>query len=98
MADVRAAAKVETPLNARQFDFVRACEWQCTPVSQDLPIGDTTEIVGDGDSYGVVFVDTNADEICARFHIRDLAGFRGVLAETGEGKTVKAKDAAGRGL
>lgn len=67
-------------------------------LSQDLPIRDVAEIVSDGDSFSVILVDTNADETCARLHIRYLAGFLCVLADIGAGKTVKAKDAAGRGL
>lgn len=98
MADVRAAAKVETRLDVRQFDFVRGMWMAVPPVSRELPIGDTAELVSDGDTSGIVLVDTDADETCARLRIRDLADFLDLLAEIGEGKTVRAKDAAGRGL
>ena len=99
MAKVRAVKGLtETPLNDKQFEFVRGMWVVVPPKSSELPIGDRAEIITDGEDFGVILIDTEAQQTCARFHVHDIAGFLTLINAVGEGKTVSAKDAAGKGL
>ena len=98
MSAVRPLVKHDEPLNAAQFDFLRGMWMTIPPVSTELPIGDKAELITDGEDFGVVLIDSESDQTCARFRVPNVGEFLTVINQVGEGKTIKAKDAAGKGL
>ncbi len=100
METIRPLVAHEQKLNAAQFDFIRGMWMVLPPPSTDLPIGDQAEIITDGDTFGVVLIDSDSDEACARFHVPSakVADFLTVINAVGEGMKPKARDKAGDGL
>ncbi|MGO9417900.1 hypothetical protein [Roseiarcus sp.] len=98
LADIRPLITHTQEQNSRQFDFVRGFYMAAPPASTALPIGDRAAIITDGQDFGVILIDNDAGETCARFHVTDIGAFLAIIEAVGEGATVKAKDAAGRPL
>jgi len=87
METVRDASTHIAPLNAAQFEFARAVYAIIPPVSHELPPGDRAEIVTDGETVGVVLIDSDSDQTCARFAAP--AFLMKMLDEVGKGVTTK---------
>ncbi|HXZ17275.1 MAG TPA: hypothetical protein VEH77_15150 [Roseiarcus sp.] len=96
MARVRPHVTHSETLSSTQFEFVRAFYMAIPPLSHELPIGDHAEIVTDGDVVGVVLIDSDSDQTCARFQITPW--LLKAIKDVGRGRTVKASEAAGDGL
>jgi hypothetical protein len=80
-------------LGANEFEFVRAFYMAIPPLSHSLPIGDYAEIVTDGDIVGVVLIDSDSDQTCARLQITPW--LLKAIKDVGKGVKVKASGAAG---
>ena len=69
---VTKAADDSIPLNADQFQFVRALFVAIPPMSDELPPGDRAALFLDGESKAVMVGIIDRDWVCARFTAPDF--------------------------
>jgi hypothetical protein len=70
LGGVTKAADDSVPLNADQFQFVRALFVAIPPVSDELPPGDRAALFIDGANKSIVGI-IDGDRVCARFTAPD---------------------------
>ena len=82
------AADGSVPLNADQFQFVRALFVAIPPVSDELPPGDRAALFLDGANNAVMVGIIDRDWVCARFTAPDF--LVNLIIEVGKGEVVRA--------
>jgi hypothetical protein len=84
---VTKAADGSVPLNADQFQFVRALFVAILPVSDELPPGDRAALFLDGANKAVMVGIIDGDWVCARFTAP--ASLANLIIEVGKGGVVR---------
>ena len=84
---VTKAADDSVPLNADQFQFVRALFVAIPPVSDELPPGDRAALFLDGANESVMVGIIDGDRVCARFTAPD--SLVNLIIEVGKGRPLE---------
>ena len=84
---VNKASDGSVPLNADQFQFVRALFVAIPPVSGELPPGDRAALFLDGANKAVMVGIIDGDRACARFAAPD--SLVNLIIEVGKGEVVR---------
>ena len=87
LGTVTKAADDSVPLNADQFQFVRALFVAIPPVSDELPPGDRAALFLDGASKAVMVGIIDRDWVCARFAAP--ASLVNLIIEVGKGRPLE---------
>jgi hypothetical protein len=88
LGEVNKVADVSVPLNADQFQFVRALFVAIPPLSDELPPGDHAALFLDGANKAVMVGIMDGDSVCARFAAPD--SLVNLIVKVGKGEVVRA--------